>query len=136
MIEVLHLRKPPTLGSRVLELRLTGGICRVVASIASSFMGPGIWAAMTLPLPFVTLIVYNGDIGALDPLTRVHEFVHVEQRERAGSWWRAVYRYVREYVRSGYKKNVYEIEAQVIEILASSNGLPDWALEGTSQSSS
>lgn len=127
MIEVLHLRQPPDITSKVIELSLTERIGTFVGNLASKGMGGKPWGATTLPLPFVTVILYNGSLGTIDPLIRVHEFQHVRQREKAGSWWRSAYRYIREHIRSGYDLNIFELEAYSVQAEAAANGLPDWA---------
>ncbi|HXU03359.1 MAG TPA: hypothetical protein VN903_20475 [Polyangia bacterium] len=117
MLTRLLLRQPPT-RKTVVELAVGGPVGRWFARRG--------WSAFTLPLPFACLIFY-WNTRAPDPMTRVHEFVHVEQDE-AHSFFLAFWaRYLAEHFAHGYRGNKYEQAARAVEDDAQRNGLPDWA---------
>lgn len=117
----LALRQPPC-HKPVVEL----GVCNVF----SQWMVQRRWSAFTLALPFVVLIFYWMDQPDRrpDPLTRVHEFVHVAQDADNGffllTWLRYLWAHVAD---GGYRDNRYEREAFALQALAARQGLPDWA---------
>jgi len=119
-VRTLHLKQPRT-EKRVVE-------CVVAGAVGGWFRRRG-WRAFTLPLPFVVVIFYWG-AAAADPLTRVHEFVHVEQDEQSPFFLVFWVKYLVELARRGYRRNWYEREAYNVEADAAANGLPEWAQEG------
>jgi hypothetical protein len=98
----------------VLELVLDGFVGR--------FLYRKGWAGTTIPLPFAWIILYY---TGPDPLVRVHEAVHVEQREALGlfGFW---FNYIRGAIH-GYARNPMEVAAYAVEAEAQKDGLPDWA---------
>ncbi len=113
-MKLLHAQQPPT-KPRVIEVVLDGFFGR--------FMRRRNWAGTTIPLPLLTVILYYGQP---DPLVRVHEFQHVEQREALGLfgfWWV----YLTNTIYHGYKNNPLELAAYEVEAEAEKNGLPSWA---------
>lgn len=141
-IKRLLKSQPPT-KKKVVELVVGGRVGRW-------FSNHG-WGAFTLPLPFLVLIfywsnktpVYDFDV---EPLCRVHEFVHVAQDERnlcfAVSWWdyyRSMWKHfaftawryghvsLSHALMDAYYANDYEAEAYAVEAAAEQNGLPAWA---------
>ncbi len=115
-MNLLHLQQPAT-GSKVIEVVLDGFLGR--------FMRRRNWAGTTIPLPLVTIVLYYGQP---DPLVRVHEYHHVEQREALGliGFWIT---YLRDAIKYGYAKNPLEIDAYEVEADAKANGLPGWAAQ-------
>ncbi len=113
-MKVLHASQPPT-KPKVIEVVLDGFFGR--------FMRRRNWAGTTIPLPFLTVILYYGQP---DPLVRVHEFTHVEQRAALGliGFW---FNYIRNTFKCGYQKNPMEMAAYDVEADAQKNGLPSWA---------
>jgi hypothetical protein len=119
----LRLPQPPHRG-RVVELAVSGRLGRW-------FHRNG-WGGVTLPLPFVTLILYwLADPGAdVSERLRVHEFVHVAQNERDCCWlaswlrygwaflrvlrWRDLLRRPRAALRDAYAAHPAEAEAYAI----------------------
>lgn len=92
------------------------------------------WGGVTEPLPFFHLLVYWVLPGEhVDPIVRVHEFVHVAQSERQGWFVRGWVSYGVENVEDGlagrgwYADNKFEQEAYAIQAEAERHGLPEWA---------
>lgn len=129
----LRLHQPPHIGF-VVELAVAGPIGR--------WFRRRNWAGVTLPLPFVTLIVYWGQ-GNPDPLMRVHEWAHVEQNGRdlfwLASWiryawqlarvlrWRQMLRRPRQAMMNAYHEHPAEREAYEVQLRAWEGGLPPWS---------
>src|SRR4051812_36409213 len=113
MFKRLCLTQPPTT-KKLLELVIDGFVGRFMQRLG--------WAAVTLPMPFITVILYWLTAA---PLLRVHEAVHVEQREALGlfGFW---YSYLRGALK-GYASNPMELAAYAVEDEAETSGLPDWA---------
>lgn len=113
-MKILHAQQPPA-HPIVIEVVLDGFFGR--------FMRRRNWAGTTIPLPFLTVILYYSQP---DPLVRVHEAVHVEQRETLGlvGFW---VNYIRNTFKVGYAKNPMELAAYEVEADAKANSLPSWA---------
>lgn len=109
-MKILHATQPAT-SSHVIEVVLDGFLGR--------FMRRRNWAGTTIPLPFLTVILYY---TAPEPEIRCHEFVHVEQREALGllGFW---VNYIRNAVTFGYQKNPMELAAYEVE---AERPLPSW----------
>lgn len=137
-IKRVHKTQPES-KKKVIEAEVGGWFGR--------FMDRHNWGAFTLPLPFCILILYwstevapDGDVNAL---ARVHEFTHVKQMEGMfffvgwvkylwESYSHLTWKSIREdgigeALLKSYRANSYEKEAYMVEDLADSNGLPDWA---------
>ncbi len=115
-----RLRLPQPKGRRpVIELAMHNWLAQWMVSRN--------WGGFTCPLPFVTVIFYWLMPGeSVDPLIRVHEFVHARQADELG-WACDWVSYEREAVRGSYETNKFEREAYAVEAAAAKNGLPDWA---------
>jgi hypothetical protein len=130
----------PAAKKKVIELEIGGWLGRLLQKHN--------WGAFTLPFPFFVLILYwsmeDAPDGEVNPLIRVHEFVHVQQDEGnlffLVTWVKYLYESVRRIswksiranglskaVLEAYYANGYEAEAYLVEDLAEKNGLPDWA---------
>ncbi len=109
-MKILHATQPPTEAS-VIEVVLDGFLGR--------FMRRKNWAGTTIPLPFLTVILYY---RAPAPEIRCHEFVHVEQREALGlsGFW---FNYIRDTIKFGYRRNPMEVAAYEVE---AERPLPSW----------
>ena len=66
------------------------------------------WAGVTIPHPFGITVLFWGDETEAELL---HEMEHARQIERMGRL-RFALAYVWELVRSGYRKNRFEVEAR------------------------
>jgi hypothetical protein len=109
-VKILHATQPAT-QNRVIEVVLDGFLGRL--------MRRRNWAGTTIPLPFLTVILYYG-MPASE--IRCHEFVHVEQREALGliGFW---VNYIRNTLAFGYQKNPMELAAYDVE---AERPLPNW----------
>jgi hypothetical protein len=81
------------------------------------------WAGVTLNLPFRRAVILYWSFPSA--LTRVHEFVHVEQGRRWGFW--GFYGRYALGLRHGYRRNPLECEAYDVQTRAACEGLPAWA---------
>jgi hypothetical protein len=138
-IKRLRKTQPPHNG-KVFELHVGGWL--------GKYMWTHNWGGQTIPFPFFTLMVFwtmqPQPDGNVDPLTRVHEWVHVHQnnvnrfffvswiRYSWDDWkhfsfktWRA--KGFSAACMEAYWANKFEKEAYAVEDLARANGLPDWA---------
>jgi len=114
----LALEQPPT-GGTVIELGISNRFGR--------WMRRNGWLGFTLPLPFLVIVFYwlQGPDHHPDPLTRVHEFVHVRQAQRLPFF---SLRYLWALAADGgYRQNRFEAEAFAIQAEARREGLPAWA---------
>lgn len=118
-IKRLHLPQPPT-HKPVREYLVTNAF--------GKWMYERGWYGFTLPLPYVTLILYW--FANPDPLMRVHEFAHVRQAQQLGAvrFW---FLYLAAVVRYGYFENKYEVEAREDTADAALFGIPTWADDGS-----
>ena len=111
------------------------------------------WAGTTIPFPFFVLMLFwtGPAIPEVDPLVRVHEWVHVQQDVDAKWWFVAWYLYIKEWCvkawkftpnkwdllkpwkwytvyGNGYWNNKFEQQAYTIEYADRDNHtVPDWA---------
>jgi hypothetical protein len=140
-IKRLHKTQPPENKRKVIELKIGGRIGR--------WMRNANWGAMTIPWSFFTTIWYwetadEPDDSDVNPLIRVHEFVHVAQNEHdlffGVSWVRYMWESVRHFsfkqwraegfraaMMAAYHANRFELEAYEIGADAAEYGVPDWA---------
>ena len=117
MLSRLRLKQPPT-RKPVIELCVGGPVGR--------WFGRRGWLAFVLPLPFVCVIFY-WNTPAPSPLTRVHEFVHVEQDAAHPAFFVFWVNYLAQQLAAGYRGNRFERAARAVEEDARANGLPEWA---------
>jgi len=104
----LGLNQPKT-KKKVIEVGVWGPL--------ASFMLGRNWGAVTIPLPFVCFILYwleSESETVWWPGLRVHEYQHVFQDEKNLCFVVTAIKYMYAHiVDGGYKKNRYEIEADL-----------------------
>jgi hypothetical protein len=134
LFTVTKINKPqrPDIKKKTIELAIGGwlGEHQVAAN----------WAGYTWPLPFINIILYwvSAAQPAVDPLVRVHEFVHVAQIDKDKLFIVTWFKYMKDLIvgrfkygswMNAYLNDPYEAEAYKVEDDAAKNGLPDWAKE-------
>lgn len=110
-MKILHTTQPPS-KPKVIEVVLDGFLGRFIYRHKR--------AATTIPLPFLTLILY---FIQPPPEIRTHEFVHVEQRQALGliGFWVS---YLTNTIKFGYAKNPMELAAYEVQ---AERPLPSWS---------